>query len=121
MVLPLVQNLCLLEIYSKNENIISDLWHVRFHQCINLRFPNRLKLLCWQIHCHYAHPYNASNTKNFLPNLAWYSIPMEISTHYLSTQNQQLSTFYYPKPKPKRSLKEVAHLRLVNISLLQAI
>ena len=120
MVLRLAQNLCLSRIYSKNENTTNGLLHVRFRQCINRRFPNTSKLPCLQIHSHCAHPYNASNTKNFRPNLAWCSILMEKSSHYLSTHNQQPTPFYYPKPKPKRFLMAVGHLRLVNIFRLQA-
>ncbi|MNE27259.1 hypothetical protein D3C80_1206620 [compost metagenome] len=120
MVLRLEQNLCLLRICSKNGNTISDRLRVRFRQCINPRFPNKPKPLCWQIHSHCVHPYNASNTKNFLPNPALCLILMEKPSHYLSTHNSQPTTFYYPRPKPLHFLMEAIRLRLASIFPLLA-
>src|SRR6218665_487409 len=120
MALRLEQNLCLLRICSRNENIISDLLRARFLQCINLHFPSKLKLLCLQIHSHCERPCNASNTMNFPPNLALYSILKEKSKHCQLNLYRQLYFVLYPKPKLLRFLMEVNRLLLANISLLLA-
>ena len=93
---------------------------VRFRQCINLRFPNISKRLPMQIRLHCLHPYNASNTKNFLPNLALCSILMEKWFCYRPNSCQPLYYLHCPKPKQLRFLMAANHLRSEDISLLLA-
>src|SRR5690606_10056856 len=77
MVLRLEQYSCLLKICSKNESITNALLRVRFRQCINPHFASNQSLVGLQIRFRYLHPYNATNTKSFLPNPASYSTPTE--------------------------------------------
>src|SRR5690554_3760814 len=76
MALQLGQVLCLLKTCSKNESITNALLRVRFRQCINPHFASNQSLVGLQIRFRYLHPYNATNTKNFLPNPASYLTPM---------------------------------------------
>src|SRR5690554_1572260 len=76
MALQLGQVLCLLKTYSRNENTANARLRVRYLQCINPHFASNQSLFDLQIRFHFEHPYNATNTRSFLPNPASYSTPM---------------------------------------------
>src|SRR5690606_3769385 len=96
MALRLEQVLCLLKIYSKNENTINVLLRVHYLRYINLHFANNQWLFDLQIHFRFERPYNATNTTNFLPNQALCLVQVETLSHYLLTHNSRL--FNVPSP-----------------------
>src|SRR5690554_5274975 len=127
MALQLGQVLCLLKTCSKNESITNALLRVRFRQCINPHFASNQSLVGLQIRFRYLHPYNATNTKSFLPNPASYSTlkPLPASPKGKRFQIlllKQLLLYLHIAANTIfwRFLMAADRLRLVNIFLLRA-